>query len=91
MSTEVAAEQPLENGQADENEKDNRVATPEAGRIICSEIQEIKMSQIIALFLVDAGSDDSDSDGSINIELDPIVGPTSINLQVKIYHQNTLP
>ena len=48
------------------------------------------MSQIIA-FLVDAGSDDSDSDGSINIELDPIVGPTSINLQVKIYHQNTLP
>ena len=31
MSTEVAAEQPLENGQADENENDNRVATPEEG------------------------------------------------------------
>ena len=40
MSTEVAAEQPLENGQADENEKDNRVATPEAGRIIGSEIKK---------------------------------------------------
>ena len=50
MSTEVAAEQPLENGQADENEKDNRVATPEAGRIIFSDIQKIKMSQRIALF-----------------------------------------